>query len=119
MELMLKGYIPPAGRAITQKDIIDSDTDTAIYVLSRQAGEGGDRKAEKGDMFISEINILKEYQGMGIGTEILTKQLDENKVNGIRTILRVFKDNPAKKLYERLGFSVYDEIETHYLMEKI
>ncbi|MBP3678482.1 MAG: glycoside hydrolase family 3 C-terminal domain-containing protein, partial [Agathobacter sp.] len=54
MEMMLKGYTPPAGRAITEKDIADSDTDTAIYVLSRQAGEGGDRKAEKGDLFITD-----------------------------------------------------------------
>lgn len=54
MEMMLKGYTPPAGRAITEQDIKDSDTDTAIYVLSRQAGEGGDRKAEKGDLFITD-----------------------------------------------------------------
>ena len=54
MEMMLKGYTPPAGRGITEKDIADSDTDTAIYVLSRQAGEGGDRKAEKGDLFITD-----------------------------------------------------------------
>lgn len=54
MEMMLKGYTPPAGRAITEKDIADSDTDAAIYVLSRQAGEGGDRKAEKGDLFITD-----------------------------------------------------------------
>ena len=54
MEMMLKGYTPPAGRPITQQDIIESDTDTAIYVLSRQAGEGGDRKAEKGDLFLTD-----------------------------------------------------------------
>ena len=54
MEMMLKGYTPPAGRAITQQDVADSDTDTAIYVLSRQAGEGGDRKAEKGDLFLTD-----------------------------------------------------------------
>ena len=58
MEMMLKGYTPPAGRAITEKDIADSDTDTAIYVLSRQAGEGGDRKAEKGDLFITDEERL-------------------------------------------------------------
>ena len=68
MEMMFKGYIPPAGRAITEKDIADSDTDTAIYVLSRQAGEGGDRKAEKGDLFITDEeraaieNCVKNYE---------------------------------------------------------
>lgn len=54
MEMMLAGYQLPVGREITEKDIADSDTDTAIYVLSRQAGEGGDRKAKKGDLFISD-----------------------------------------------------------------
>ena len=47
MEMMLAGYQPSNGRDITEEDIKDSDTDTAIYVLSRQAGEGGDRKAVK------------------------------------------------------------------------
>ena len=54
MEMMFKGYTPPAGRPISEKDVADSDTDSAIYVLSRQAGEGGDRKAEKGDLFITD-----------------------------------------------------------------
>ncbi len=54
MEMMLAGFSPTNGRDITEEDIKDSDTDTAIYVLSRQAGEGGDRKAEKGDLFITD-----------------------------------------------------------------
>jgi ribosomal protein S18 acetylase RimI-like enzyme len=48
----------------------------------------------------------------------LKAQLEENSNKGILTRLRVFKNNPAKNLYERLGFKVYDEIETHYYMEK-
>ena len=55
MEMMLAGYQPSNGRDITEEDIKDSDTDTAIYVLSRQAGEGGDRKAVKGDLYISDV----------------------------------------------------------------
>lgn len=55
------------GRLITDQDIKDSDTDYCIYVLSRQAGEGVDRRAEKGDYFITDVeraNIekcAKEY----------------------------------------------------------
>ena len=71
-----------------------------------------------GDFFIKEINILKEYQNYKIGSRILTNQLEENASKGIVTKLRVFKNNPAKNLYERLGFKVYKEIETHYYMEK-
>lgn len=47
-------YRFPAGRQITPKDVADSDTDTAIYVLMRQAGEGNDRKLEQGDYFITD-----------------------------------------------------------------
>lgn len=41
-------------KAVTQADVRESDTDTCVYVLSRQAGEGGDRKLEKGDYLISD-----------------------------------------------------------------
>lgn len=74
---------------------------------------------EDGDLFINEISILKEYQNKGIATKIISKQIKENKNKEIRTILQVFKNNPAKKLYERLGFRVYNETETHYQMEKL
>ncbi len=37
----------PSGRLITEKDIVSSDTDTCIYVISRQSGEGSDRKLNK------------------------------------------------------------------------
>ena len=47
------------------------------------------------------------------------EQLKKNHSKGIRTILQVFKDNPAKSLYEKLGFKVYGETETHYQMEKV
>lgn len=44
----------PLGRAITESDVEASATDTCIYVLSRQAGEGVDRQAVKGDYYISD-----------------------------------------------------------------
>lgn len=74
---------------------------------------------ENGDLFINEISILREYQNKGIGRKILKEQLKENQSKGIRTILQVFKDNPAKSLYEKLGFKVYGETETHYQMENL
>ena len=40
-----------------QDDELTDETDTAIYVVARQAGEGGDRKAEKGDYLLSDIEV--------------------------------------------------------------
>ncbi|HJC24844.1 MAG TPA: glycoside hydrolase family 3 C-terminal domain-containing protein [Candidatus Eisenbergiella merdavium] len=47
-------YRYPSGRAITDEDIRKSDTDTCIYVLTRQAGEGNDRRLEPGDYLLTD-----------------------------------------------------------------
>jgi len=88
-----------------------------ILVDSKKVGVYAVHITENGDLFINEISILKEYQHKGIGRKILEEQLKENKQKGIRTILQVFKENPAKTLYEKLGFKVYGENETHYQMK--
>ncbi len=36
-------------------DELTAETDTAVYVLSRQAGEGRDRRVEKGDYLLSDV----------------------------------------------------------------
>lgn len=47
----------PVGREITDEDIKNSDTDTAIYVVARQAGEGADKKIEKGEFDLKPVEI--------------------------------------------------------------
>ena len=54
MQMLLDNFKAPVGRPITEEDVQASDTDCCIYVLSRQAGEGGDRKAEKGDLYLTD-----------------------------------------------------------------
>ena len=54
MNMLFDNFRMPCGRAITTEDVTASETDCCIYVLSRQAGEGGDRKAEKGDLFLTD-----------------------------------------------------------------
>ncbi|MCR5145271.1 MAG: glycoside hydrolase family 3 C-terminal domain-containing protein [Lachnospiraceae bacterium] len=48
---------------VTDEDVTNAKSaDTAIYVVRRNAGEGGDRKAEKGDYYLSDMeeqNIKK------------------------------------------------------------
>ena len=54
MDMLFTRNPIPDSRPILQKDIEDSDTDTCVYVLARQAGEGGDRKLDKGDFYITD-----------------------------------------------------------------
>lgn len=54
-------FIMPSGRKITNEDIKVSNTEIAIYVISRISGEGADRENKKGDyrLFDTEIENLK------------------------------------------------------------
>ena len=54
INLMANPYRYPFGRLITNEDIAQSQTDACIYVLSRQAGEGSDRKLKLFENNISE-----------------------------------------------------------------
>ena len=69
-----------------------------------------------GDACIGMFAISPNYQGMGIGTQILTHVLEEHK--DVRIYLKTYKENPARNLYLRVGFKKYDETETHWLMER-
>lgn len=68
------------------------------------------------DIFLRVIEIHPEYQGKGIGTAIIDKIISDGaqKMKPVR--LRVLKVNPAKRLYERLGFSTVEQTSTHYMM---
>lgn len=57
MELISCNFRAPAGPVITEADVEKSATDNCVYVVSRQAGEGGDRKAEKGDLFLTDEEL--------------------------------------------------------------
>lgn len=68
------------------------------------------------DIFLSTIELLPAYQGQGIGTELIRALMDEAHQKGVPLTLQVLRVNPARKLYERLGFVVTGVTATHYLM---
>ena len=65
---------------------------------------------------LNEINLLKRFQGKGIGSAIIRKIQRDADAQGKRVWLQVLKVNPAIYLYERLGFTVYAETDTHRQM---
>ena len=69
------------------------------------------------DIFIGNIELLPEFQGKGIGTTIINIILTEARRKQLPVTLQVLKVNPARRLYERLGFTITAETPTHYLMQ--
>ena len=64
-----------------------------------------------------DIALLPEHQKQGIGTNYLLELLDEAKRAGVPVRLQVLKNNPAQRLYERLGFVKTGEDELYLQME--
>ena len=63
-----------------------------------------------GGRFLSNVYILPQYQGRGIGTLLLTRLMGDAFGRGMSVTLSVLKVNErARRLYERLGFSVCGE----------
>lgn len=71
---------------------------------------------EDGSYEIGNICILPEYQGKGIGTQVLKDIMELHKDQDLH--IQFFKQNPVGKLYERLGFIPSGETEFHYQMMK-
>jgi ribosomal protein S18 acetylase RimI-like enzyme len=68
-------------------------------------------------VFLNSIAILPAYQGRGIGTTLIRRLQHRARTKGMPVRLQVLKGNPARALYERLGFEVIRDTETHYRME--
>jgi ribosomal protein S18 acetylase RimI-like enzyme len=56
------------------------------------------------EMRIVDICISDEYREQGIGTQVLSELQREAATTGSAITLSVDHENPARKLYERLGF---------------
>lgn len=61
------------------------------------------------------VAVRPEFRGRGLGTALLESliQLAQNKAPGLS--LSVSRDNPARRLYQRLGFQVV-RVEEHDLV---
>jgi len=91
------------------QDQIVSLHGTDIGVLSVERRDDG--------YFVDKVLILPDYQRWGLGTHLMRAVLDEAFGQGLPVSLHVLKVNPARRLYERLGFTLAGETWTAYVME--
>jgi len=64
---------------------------------------------------IMQLQIHPEFQNKGLGRKVMQQVLDETEFKFVE--LTVLKDNPALRLYERLGFIITGEDQYEYFMQ--
>lgn len=77
------------------------DTVSMVVMNGRRVGYLSVKHDDQG-IYIENIQLSPFLHGRGIGTEILEQLLNRHDEEAIR--LTTFSDNPARRLYERLGF---------------
>ena len=72
-----------------------------------------------GNIFVSGLYILLEYQNKGIGSSILRQLVDKAQIEGKRLELEVLRVNTAaQRLYKRLGFVMEEKDDQKFFMYK-
>ncbi|TPO09985.1 GNAT family N-acetyltransferase [Mesorhizobium sp. B1-1-5] len=67
---------------------------------------------------IIDIAFLPEHCGKGFGTALLNDLIDEAAAVGKAVSIHVEKNNPARRLYLRLGFAVSEDKGVYDLMAR-
>ena len=69
-------------------------------------------------LFLELIALLPEYQDKGLGTRLIQQVLAKGDARAVPVQLSVLKVNPARSLYEQLGFRLVGEDEQRWYMER-
>ncbi len=77
------------------------------------------KELRSGDLYLGDIQIHSDYQGAGIGTNLVRQVIAEGESLGLPVRLRVHKGNPAHQWYLRLGFTVETELNNCYQLIKL
>lgn len=87
--------------------ICNDDTVMGFISLSR------DSRA----LYIRELHLLENFRKHGAGSWVLEQMALKAQAQGLLR-LTVFKTNPARRLYQRLGLSIVGEEDCFWRMER-
>lgn len=92
--------------------------DFLIIELDREAPIGRLYIFRNGEEIeIIDIALLPDFRGKGLGRELLQEIIDEAKRDGKIVAIYVENFNPARHLYDRLGFQHVDTNGVYHLMK--
>ena len=70
------------------------------------------------EILLQQFFVSPEHQRVGIGTQVLRGLLAAWMLTGKPLVVTVLKNNPARRFYERFGFSVIGEAGVKFEMRR-
>ncbi len=99
---------------------VDLNTNQSVGAVWIRLFLDGDRGFAYVDDETPELGIavLPEHRGKGVGTELLRRLIETARGSYPSLALSVSPENPAIRLYQRLGFGVVDTQENSLVMKR-
>ena len=93
------------------------NTTDHFWILLDEESVGAIRLKElPGLLEIRSLEIYPRYHNQGIGTALIKHLIHRAHYEKINLLLRAFQINPAINLFMRMGFKIYDENDTHFML---
>ncbi|HEY1977379.1 MAG TPA: GNAT family N-acetyltransferase [Candidatus Baltobacteraceae bacterium] len=93
------------------------ESDTSIVVVDGQDAGWICVRQEEEALHLHSIYLLSAFQKRGIGTSLIRQVIEDARAKRMPLTVSTAKINPARHLYERLGFAVSSESEFKVFME--
>lgn len=67
---------------------------------------------------VIDIALLPEFRGRGVGTALMDDVLAEAATRGVAVTLHVHRDNPARRWYLQLGFTLAEDRDPYLFLRR-
>ncbi len=93
---------------------------TEVQIITSDGADIGwmQSSTQEGALFLEQIFIVTAFQRRGIGAEVIRGLIEKATQADRPATLGVVKINPARRLYERLGFRVTHEDDLKFYMRR-
>jgi len=73
---------------------------------------------EDNELFVGQMFVESQFQRKRIGTQVMKRLISEATAFNLAVRVNVVRINPARRLYERLGFRVTHEDDRKFYMKR-
>lgn len=116
----MANYIKLSGQLLGKQDQLNRILHAFenIQIIIQNQEDVGMMKVVRSEAYwkLVQIQLLPVFQKFGLGTKIIIQLIENASLSGKPLELSVLKVNPAKRLYDKLGFYVIAENEGSYEM---